>query len=452
MKKTIAIAFFIFMISISIGLALGKQGEDSHEDNHGDHDDTPPPSTTPDSTTKPDATTSPDSTTPDSTNSDSTTNTDGTGGTTGSGGKSGGASPEDTAQSAADNGKDIILHSPDDIIIHPPNGNGEDINLGTDVVIDDGAIQTDYNIGGVQITHPSGGSQINTGQSSVSPPTTNPALLPISPTTGGGTTTSTNTTTITIVTNYTDPNTNQTVYNTTTQTITQTTTMGPSSDSPQTTAFPGATFDPSEYTIITHDYIEEISADNFHATHIKDVTLGVKDGNVVFGILTAERDTTVTINNMQIQIPADQEITFYIVDDQVYLNLEGENIEVENQNTDVACVLISHGSHYKYTGTWRDPFAVWNPNPANDFELCIRTEPGQDFSRSCANCGLIDFLSADGYMRGIYEYEKQQISLPIFKDIITADNAIVNMIFDFNIEKIEQLGHRSGEVKLQKVT
>ena len=214
------------------------------------------------------------------------------------------------------------------------------------------------------------------------------------------------------------------------------------------------------YTITNTQSTSTISASNINAQNIKDITLVTDSSGAVVAVsLTSTADNnTITIGTMEFLLNTDDTLDLYIDSDgKVFAQVEGNNAIINDYDLSAGCVTLSPGSKYKYladnarsagNASLRisnttlpvslpnfDPFALYNPGAISgnneSFFLCIRSLPNQNFDYSCAQCGTIDAIDKDGYLRGAYEYEKLlSSSINVFADVISSEQVNTNLAFD----------------------
>ena len=197
------------------------------------------------------------------------------------------------------------------------------------------------------------------------------------------------------------------------------------------------------YTITDTDSASSIDAGNIKANHVSDITIVTDSaGNAVAVSLTSNTDNnTITVNDMQFVLNTGESLDLYIDDDgKIFAQVEGDSAIIDDNYLEAGCITLSPGTKYRYTGqnnpnatatsTQFDPFALYNPSTApDDFFLCIRTLTSQNFDYSCEQCGNIDTIEYDGYLRGTLEYEKLS-TVGIFTDAISAKPISANLAFD----------------------
>ena len=213
--------------------------------------------------------------------------------------------------------------------------------------------------------------------------------------------------------------------------------------SPDSLGFPYFSFDPASSTTVHLDSAAEITGNNYHATNVVNVNLVVESGGVVAGSITGGgAGSTVTIEDMDVSLEDGEELSFVVVNDKVYLDINGDDTTVTDHDLDLACAIIAPGSRYRYVGGVVDTFGIWVPSDSSDFELCIRSDPAENYDRSCFSCGYLDFVSDRGFMNGYFELEKFGY---FFTDIVDADGTVSGMFFDSNFEELV-VSHQSRVV------
>ena len=150
------------------------------------------------------------------------------------------------------------------------------------------------------------------------------------------------------------------------------------------------------------------------------------NGNVIYAYLeSAVDDNTLAIEGYEIVLNANDFIEMELLSNGYYnLTLSSNEGNVTDPFLHTECITLSPTSRYLYTGVSNENFAFYIPSTGLDYSLCLRTNPSQNFQRSCNSCGYIDLLNSNMSLSGIFDYELPSLLYPATINGFMAEKAI----------------------------
>lgn len=116
---------------------------------------------------------------------------------------------------------------------------------------------------------------------------------------------------------------------------------------------------------------------------------------------------------------------------------------IVDENFGAMCMILSTGSRYEYHAS-SSPFALYIPQNVDEYEVCLKRNPVQNFyldTNSCADCGLLNFLVNYNSLNSRIEYESKDQFFPVFTDMIDSDdpNNRIDMKMNNDFTRVERL-------------